>query len=507
MSERRHLITVMGLGPGDVSLLTVEAMEVLREADRLYVRTEQHPTVTALQDRFPNLRIHSFDDLYAAFESFEDVYGRIVSRLLELAADIDVIYCVPGSPSVDETTVELLRSLAASRDIPLRVIQGLSYIEPALSAVQDYDASWLTVVDAVEIDLLSKENAMGEVQGKPGRLPIRLPIPTVPLLVSQMYSSHMAASVKLWLSRYWPEDHQVCVIQAAATTDQKVSKMPLYQLDRVEVDHLTSLFVPGIVPVDNVRTFAGLLEVTRTLRAPGGCPWDREQNHDTLKPYLVEEAYEVIDSLDKREYDKVAEELGDLLFQITIHSQIAAEQGEFDILDVISSITTKLIRRHPHVFGDVDLPTSSAVLERWESFKEAERPGQESVLSSIPEVMPALPYSYAIQKRAASQGFEWPDVESLLAKVDEELGELRDELAGDPAAAQLVEEIGDLFFVLVSVARRLNLDPEESLRRANRKFVNRFRYVESRSRQTNQRLPDLSPKELDQLWEEAKGSE
>ena len=174
----------------------------------------------------------------------------------------------------------------------------------------------------------------------------------------------------------------------------------------------------------------------------------------------MEETYEVLETLDKREYDHLAEELGDLLFQITIHSQIAAEHDEFTIEDVLSGITTKLIRRHPHVFGDLNLETSSAVLRHWETFKQAEKPQRSSVLSGIPEAMPALPYSYAMQKRVANQGFEWPNIESLLDKVQEEIEELREALRDPESRGPILDEFGDLLFALVSVGRWVKMDPE-----------------------------------------------
>lgn len=504
MSEGSHTITVVGLGPGDIRHLTLEAAEVLDSVDTVHVRTAQHPTIEGLRTRYPRLVINSFDDVYESGTSFEDVYGQIVRRLLDRVREGEVVYAVPGSPSIDETSVRLLASLAADSDIPIRLVQGLSYIETVLGKCEQFDSTWLSLIDAVEIDLLASENAVGEVPGKPGRLPWQAPNPSAPLLISQLYSSHIAASVKLWLSRYWPETHEVSLIRAAGTASESVQTLPIYHLDRVEVDHLTSLFVPALAPTEDVRTFAGLLNVTRTLRAPGGCPWDREQTHDTLKTHLLEEAYEVVETLDEKDYTKLTEELGDLLFQVAIHSQIAAEHSEFTIEDVISGITTKLIRRHPHVFAEMDLPTAASVLERWETFKQAEKPERESVLSSIPVFMPALPYSYAVQKRAANQGFEWPDIDSLLNKVTEELGEMRDEITSGESRARIVEELGDLFFVLVSVGRRLKVDPEETLRRANRKFVARFQYVERVCKEAGQRMSELSPGELDDLWERAK---
>jgi len=499
-----HMLTIIGLGPGEIDQLTIEALSVLEAADTVYLRTERHPAVPALRKRFPSLEIRSFDAVYESQPTFEDVYAAIVAELMDHLRARDVVYCVPGSPVVDETTVELLRKLADVERVPIRLIHGLSYLEPVMACVEGASRSWTTVVDAIEIDLITSEDALGAIPGRPGRLAKRGVVPTAPLLVSQVYDAHIAASLKLWLSASWPEEHEVSVITAAGTRSQSVERIPIHRLDRVEFDHLTSVYVPPIDPIEDVRTFTGLLNVTQTLRAPGGCPWDREQTHDTLKPHLLEETYEVIEALDEHDYEKLCGELGDLLFQVTIHSQVAAEAGEFDISDVIAGITRKLIRRHPHVFADVSLTTSSAVLERWESMKQEETPDRPSVLSTIPLATPALPYSYAVQKRAANQGFEWPDIESVLGKVDEELGELRDAVGNGERRGRVGEELGDLLFTLVSVGRWLKVEPEETLRRANRKFVQRFQYIEKACKENGKVLRKLSAEELDTLWDEAK---
>ena len=325
------------------------------------------------------------------------------------------------------------------------------------------------------------------------------------MVVSQLYDRETATGVKLWLGRYYADEHQVQVVRAAGTPDWSVRSVPLYELDRLpDIDHLTALFVPPVTETDNVRTFAGLMELTRALRAPGGCPWDREQTHGSLKPHLLEETYEVLEALDAKDPVELAEELGDLLFQVTIHSQVAAEAGEFTIEDVIQNIMTKLIGRHPHVFGELELESAHEVRQHWESFKQREKPKRASVLEQIPRGLPGLPQSNLMQKRAASVGFEWPGLAEVIAKVEEELGELQHEVDVQAPKEEQREEFGDILFAMVSVARHLRIDPEEALRLANRKFAARFQYVESRVTAQGKSLRELSPAELDVYWQEAK---
>jgi tetrapyrrole methylase family protein/MazG family protein len=313
--------------------------------------------------------------------------------------------------------------------------------------------------------------------------------------------------VKLWLGRYYPDEHSIAVVWSPGRSGETVNVIPLHELDRLtDIDHGTTVYVPPLSDLDNVRTFAGLMQLTRRLRGPGGCPWDREQSHASLKPHLLEETYEVLDALDGGDPELVADELGDLLYQITIHSQIAAEMGEFTIEDVIASIVCKMIGRHPHVFGDLHLESAQDVRHAWEGLKQRQKPRRSSVMEEIPRGLPALPQSNLMQKRAASVGFEWPTVMEVIAKVEEELEELRAEIAAGAPKEQQREELGDILFALVSVSRHLRIDPEEALRLANRKFSSRFRHVEAQVAAGGKALRDLSPAELDSFWHRAKSA-
>jgi tetrapyrrole methylase family protein/MazG family protein len=250
----------------------------------------------------------------------------------------------------------------------------------------------------------------------------------------------------------------------------------------------------------DLSSFTTLEQLVAQLRAPDGCPWDREQTHASLKLYLIEEAYEVLEAVDEGNASKLCEELGDLLLQIALHAQIATEAGEFDMSHVLQSINTKLIHRHPHIFGDLKVADAKQVIRVWETIKQEEREEGASLLSSVPKGMPALAYSQAIQHRAARVGFDWKEFEGILEKLTEELKEL--EQAEDQR--QRTQEFGDILFALANAARWLGVDSEQALSMANQRFCERFAYMEEACRKKSVSLHQLSLEELDKLWEEAK---
>jgi nucleoside triphosphate diphosphatase len=287
--------------------------------------------------------------------------------------------------------------------------------------------------------------------------------------------------------------------------------------------------------------FERAVQIMARLRAPDGCPWDREQTFDTIKPYTLEETYEVIEAIDNRDWPELTGELGDLLLQVLFYSQMAREEGHFSVDDVLDRLSNKLVDRHPHVFGDVKADTPAEVLRNWEALKAGEKKKQreagasattdaaepvQSVLAGVSSNMPALMEAYKLSSRAAHVGFDWPELEGLFAKLEEETVELREELKALPALAQrpaetgvagsgkpqvpdhlrerLEDEVGDLFFVLVNIARYLSLDPESALRKTNRKFKRRFQWMEERLRASGRMPQDTSMDELESLWRLAK---
>lgn len=254
-------------------------------------------------------------------------------------------------------------------------------------------------------------------------------------------------------------------------------------------------------------SFEDLLKIMEKLRSPGGCPWDREQTHESLIPYLIEETYEVIDAVKKGNNKELKEELGDLLLQVVFHSQIAKERGTFTIDDVVDSIARKLIHRHPHVFGNrSDIKTAEDVNREWEKLKQKEGKVKDSILDGIPDSMPSLERAYKLQKKAAKVGFDWESFEGIKEKLLEELSEIEEELRRKNRK-KLEEEVGDLLFMAVNLARFLGVHPEVALRLANEKFEKRFRHMERKAKEKGKELKEMSLNEMEELWQEAKKRE
>jgi tetrapyrrole methylase family protein/MazG family protein len=356
-----------------------------------------------------------------------------------------VVYAVPGHPSFGEATTPELLERCQKSDVAARVIPGVSFVDVAAPALGlDPLADGLLVVDALTL-------------GGRGR-PL---VPQRPTLVAQIYDRRTASHAKLALLDVYPPDHPVQIVRAAGTDDETIGVTTLALLDHADTfDHLTCVFVPPIAPIDDVRTFEGLRAIVARLRAPdGGCPWDLEQTHESLKRFLIEEAYEALDALDAGDPARLAEELGDLLMQVVLHAQVAEDNAEFVIEDVLASIASKLVRRHPHVFGDVEVSGSQDVLRNWETLKGEER-GDAPLLDAVPKAMPALAQAQSVQGRASKAGIA-PDQPLLAA----ELARLT-----DPASTPDIGALGDVLFALVALARQQDIDAEEALRLSIARF-------------------------------------
>ena len=477
-------ITLLGLGPGDPAQLTRAAWEMLSAAGEVYLRTRQHPTVAGLPD---GLQLHSFDALYEQGEEFDAVYAAIVERVLELGTRPQgVVYAVPGHPFVAEATGPEIARRAREAGIPLRVVEGISFLEPTFSALGLDPFPALALADALEL-------GAGHVPAFP---------PDAPALVAQIYSSLVASEVKLTLSAVYPDEHPVRLVHAAGTAQEVVEDLPLFAIDRSpHLGLLSSLYVPALGAGTSLESFQ---EIVAHLRAPDGCPWDREQTHETLRTHLMEEAYETLEAIDSGDPDAMREEFGDLLLQIVLNAQIASEEGEFGMADVVAGIHAKIVRRHPHVFGDVEIADVDGVLSNWERLKAAERKAngenEKGLLDGVPRSLPALTQAQEYQDRAARVGFDWPEIEGVLEKVREEIEEVRQ----SADQAELAAELGDLLFALVNLARWKQVDAEGALRAASVRFKQRFGHIERSARAQGRTLSEMSLDEMEALWQEAK---
>jgi tetrapyrrole methylase family protein/MazG family protein len=482
----KNHITLLGLGPGDPALLTREAWELVGSAREIYLRTRHHPAVAG----FPTgVDLHSFDPLYESADSFEGVYSQIVRQILELAQRPQgVIYAVPGHPLVAEATGPEIVRQARQAGITIRVVEGLSFLEPTITLLALDPFPHTALVDAFDL-------VTAHVPPFP---------PSAPAIIAQIHSRQMASEVKLTLMASYPDQHPVQLIHAAGTTQANVEALSLYEIDRSQaIGLLTSLYVPALGAATSFEAFQ---EVIAHLRAPDGCPWDREQTHASLRPHLLEEAYEVVAALDAEDSDAMREEFGDLLLQIVLHAQIACEMGEFSMADILQGIHTKIVNRHPHVFGDLVLKEVDGVLQNWEKLKAAERiangKAEAGLLAGVPLALPALAQADQYQRRAARVGFDWNEIEGVLDKVREELDEFRSATDAESRG----RELGDLFFALVNLARWYELDAETILREANARFAWRFSQIEAAARQQGRPLSDMTLDEMEAVWQAAKRS-
>ncbi|WP_258360693.1 nucleoside triphosphate pyrophosphohydrolase [Moorella sulfitireducens (nom. illeg.)] len=479
-------IIVAGMGPGDPAQVPPAVLKALEGMDKIYLRTARHPAVKTLKER--GFKWESFDSYYERAGDFEELYRQIVSTLLQESGEKNLAYVVPGHPMVAERSVTLLLEAARAAGVDTRVIPAMSCLDALYATLELDPTRGLTVIDALALTVKGLDPGRG-------------------LIITQVYNRRIASDIKLTLMDLYPDEYPVTVARCAGLSgEERVETVPLYTVDRLPwIDHLTSIYLPPY-PDGRDRTLAGLQEIMARLRGKGGCPWDREQDHRSLKRYLVEETYEVLEAIDNGDMYKLCEELGDLLLQVVFHARLAEETGDFTMADCLETICTKMRRRHPHVFGTAVVNTAGEVLARWDQIKADEKKSsgeEEPSVLSVPRGLPALMKALKIQEQAARVGFDWDDVSGVWAKVEEELEELREAVAGNERRKQAAE-MGDVLFALVNLARWLGVEPEDALQTAIAKFMQRFQYMERRAREKGAVMDGLSLAEMDALWEEAK---
>lgn len=494
-SRSRSELTIVGLGSGDESQLTLGILRILERADALYLRTDRHPVADYLRQE--GISFTSFDDIYEANSQFEDVYRTIVDRLLQEAAtkpQEQIVYAVPGHPQVAEATVQMLRERAGEHGISLNVLGGESFLDQAFLRFGFDPLDGFQLVDATQLDHYRFE-------------------PLLHTIFAQVYDNFVASDVKLKLMEWYPDEHKIVVGHALGVAGQEqIREIPLYELDRLEgYGNLSLIWVPRSSDEQlRNKSFHRLHEIVEILRSPEGCPWDREQTHASIRKNLIEETYEVLETIDDDDPAHMCEELGDLLLQIMLHSQMEQEVGTFNVYDVISGLNEKLIRRHPHVFGESTAGDPDEALSNWEAIKKQEKLQQGanveelSVLAGVPRDLPGLMKALKLQKKAAKVGFDWDHRQDVWDKLKEELAELEEVIGQAGMEQEQQEELGDLLFVIVNLARFLKIDPEEALAMTNRKFVQRFSYIEEQLRLRGKSFDQTDITEMEALWQEAK---
>jgi tetrapyrrole methylase family protein/MazG family protein len=476
----RPQVTIVGLGPAGPEYVTEATRTAIADHRHRYLRTAVHPSSTLVPDAI------TFDEVYERADTFADVYAEIADRLVAAATAFGkVLYAVPGSPMVLERTV---RALLADTRVICTVLPAMSFLDVAYARLG---------IDPVEVGLrlVDGHEFATAAAGLTG-----------PLLVAHAHADWVLSDIKLAVENA-SGDEEVVILQRLGTPEELITRTNWADLDRtVTADHLTSLYIPHLgspVGAELVRFH----QLTRTLREQ--CPWDQEQTHQSLVRYLVEETYEVVDALqaldpaDPSTDDDLIEELGDLLYQIEFHATIAEQQGRFTMADVAQGVHDKLVRRHPHVFGDVVADDADTVVANWDAIKRSEKTNRTSVFDGVPMSQPSLSYAFAVQRKASKVGFDWPDMDGAWPKIAEESQELH-EAVGTGDQTRIDDELGDLLFAVVNVARHLGVEPESALRAATHKFRARFERVEVLATQRGLELRSTDLPTLDALWDEVK---
>lgn len=473
-------IEIIGLGAGDLDQLPLGVYRKLKSAEgTLFVRTKDHPVVDALVAE--GMIYQAFDDYYESEQGFETVYEKITAKLLEMAKAGPVLYAVPGHPMLAEKSVQLL---LAQAEIPVEVIGGHSYLDDLFTALKIDPIDGFQFVDGTQFD----REALSYSQH---------------IIFCQVYDAFIASRVKLALLEDLPADYEVTIVEAAGTSAEKLLTVPLEDLDRVmEMSNLVSVYIPPVPQEHLNHTFKNLRHVIATLRGEAGCPWDRKQTHESLREFAIEEVYELIDAINRQDDEGIIEELGDVLLQVMLHSQIGEDDGYFTIDDVIRNITKKMIHRHPAVFNGEQADKS------WDELKQEENPELKDayLLDSVIKESPALQVAYKMQRKVAKVGFNWTDVAEIWSKFQEEKFEFLAEVeVGN--MENMEAEFGDILFVLSNIALFHGLNPELALQQANEKFVRRFNYIERQLRIKGIEWSEATFSQMELFWQGAKEKE
>lgn len=478
-------ICIVGLGPGPKGYLTKQAEQALLNADCCYVQTAQHPAVESVKEL--GVEYQSLDALYEQAEDFDGLNKTMAEKVLEQANKKRVLFAVTGEASQGQSAVKAVVNLAEEKKMTVKILPGIGVAAAAMAEAG-----------------LCSENGIQTQYGAVDLLRVDCDKAQV---ICDLDDTMKASEAKIALMELYPEDWQVAIVKADA---EKMSHVwcALYEMDRHSYDATSCVVVPALSFEKRTRyVYADLQRIVNILRAPDGCPWDAEQTHFSLKSAMLEEACEAIAAVDEGDTEHLCEELGDVLLQTAMHAEIAQEQMEFTAIDMISGICQKLIRRHPHVFGEVTVSGTGEVLQNWEEIKKTERGHEPTryLLDGVGEGMPALIRAQKLQKKAKTVGFDWQTAAPAIQKVQEECQELIG--AQEEGELRTEEEAGDLLFAAVNAVRLSGVHAETALMSACEKFVRRFTQMEKLAEETGQKLQGKTLEELDLLWEKVKRQE
>lgn len=465
-------ITVVSLGPGNREYLTLGAVEQMEKAGRVLLRSGRCDAADYLAER--GIAFQTLDALHEECEDFDELIEKAATAVLKMAQESDVCYAV-----FDAAADETVRALHAQAEIDL--LAGVSLSSPFLSAAPQ---------EKIEVQTASALEITG-IQN--------------PLLIVECDSRMLMGDCKLQLLKWYDPDQPVYFFAPSVALKRAYTVLPLCDIDRQEgYDHTCAVLIPAAALTERRRfDFFDLVRVMTILRGENGCPWDKEQDHQSLRKYLIEEAYETAAAIDEEDWPHVADELGDVLLQVVFHAHVGSQYGTMDLSDITSAICRKMIDRHRHIFGTDQCETAEDVVRNWEKIKKAERgfTKQSDVLQGVSNGLPPLMRASKVQKKARDVGFDWDDPRDALKKVHEEADEVLEEL---DAHRDPTEELGDLFFACVNAARLSGVEAECALQQATEKFIRRFSLMENAILRDGKRLEGLTLSEMDVYWEGSK---
>lgn len=465
-------ITVVSLGPGPRECLTLGGMNAMEQAKKLVLRTNQCDAAAYLLEK--GLSFETLDHLHESCEDFDELCDAVVETLLAMAQETEICYAV-----FDAGADETVKALAEKAE--LLIIPGMPLSAPFLSAAPQ---AKIEIQTASSLEITGTQN---------------------PLLILECDSKMLMGECKLELLRHLDPDQKILFFPPCQSAVRTYIELPLSDLDRQkQYDHTCAVLIPPVELTARKRfDFYDLVRVMEILRGENGCPWDKEQDHHSLRKYLIEEAYETAAAIDEEDWDHVADELGDVMLQVVFHAHVGRQYGTMELSDITSYICRKMIDRHRHIFGADQCETAEDVLKNWEKIKKEERgfKTQSDVLKGVSAGLPPMMRAGKVQKKARDVGFDWDDPREALKKVHEEAEEVLAELNG---GSDLFMEMGDLFFACVNVARLAGVDPEAALHQATEKFISRFTAMENAILQDGKSFEGLTLSEMDVYWEGSK---